>query len=434
MSLKAYEENDIQNIANAIREKNKKTDTYKISEMAQAIKNIPSGGVVPTGDYRVRFIDIDGTILKEEYVEAGQSATAPENVNYDPEHLVFKEWNNNFNNIQNDLDVGATYDTIDGSIIIKYETNNLSETTKTITMKYTNPTKAGKIEWGDGTEDVIEVATGNASISHTYSDNGEYAIKISGVENFRFYASNTSDYFLGSYDARNCVTHIYLGHQYYYYMSGYVFTGLGNLKVISFHNKCVFSANSNILITDPCLKALILPRSATSISATGVITALSSLKHFVIPKLSISSVSLQQFFSIEDFPNSVNITSISTSANTAGFMNWYSIKKLNLKNVTSLPTGASAQTFYYCFNLEELYFEKLTTAIANSTNLFNGCGSLTRIILNTAKVIVLNGTNAFKYQKNIKVYVPDNLYEQYIVATNWVSIADRIRKISELEA
>ena len=44
MSKKAYEENDIQNIANAIREKNGSTDTYKVRDMAIAIENIPTGG------------------------------------------------------------------------------------------------------------------------------------------------------------------------------------------------------------------------------------------------------------------------------------------------------------------------------------------------------------------------------------------------------
>ena len=40
MALKLYEENDIQSIANAIRTKNGKTTTYKISEMAATIEAI----------------------------------------------------------------------------------------------------------------------------------------------------------------------------------------------------------------------------------------------------------------------------------------------------------------------------------------------------------------------------------------------------------
>lgn len=44
MSKKLYEESSIQNIANAIREKNKSTTTYKVGEMAAAIAAITGGG------------------------------------------------------------------------------------------------------------------------------------------------------------------------------------------------------------------------------------------------------------------------------------------------------------------------------------------------------------------------------------------------------
>lgn len=43
MANKLYEETDIQNIANAIREKAGTADTFKVSEMANAISNIESG-------------------------------------------------------------------------------------------------------------------------------------------------------------------------------------------------------------------------------------------------------------------------------------------------------------------------------------------------------------------------------------------------------
>lgn len=44
MAKKLYEESSIQNIANAIREKNKSTTTYKVGEMAAAIAAITGGG------------------------------------------------------------------------------------------------------------------------------------------------------------------------------------------------------------------------------------------------------------------------------------------------------------------------------------------------------------------------------------------------------
>ena len=44
MALKLYDESDIQDIADAIRGKNGSSDTYTVSQMAQAIDDIPSGG------------------------------------------------------------------------------------------------------------------------------------------------------------------------------------------------------------------------------------------------------------------------------------------------------------------------------------------------------------------------------------------------------
>lgn len=46
MANKLYEESDIQAIATAIRGKNGSSDTYKVSQMATAIANIPTGGSI----------------------------------------------------------------------------------------------------------------------------------------------------------------------------------------------------------------------------------------------------------------------------------------------------------------------------------------------------------------------------------------------------
>lgn len=51
---KLYEETDIQNIANAIRKKTKSTDTFKVSEMANAISEIKSG----TDVFEHQLIDV----------------------------------------------------------------------------------------------------------------------------------------------------------------------------------------------------------------------------------------------------------------------------------------------------------------------------------------------------------------------------------------
>lgn len=59
MANKLYEEQDIQNIANAIREKNGSSDTYKVSEMPDAIKNISGGG----GDNAFEFGGLNAQLV-----------------------------------------------------------------------------------------------------------------------------------------------------------------------------------------------------------------------------------------------------------------------------------------------------------------------------------------------------------------------------------
>lgn len=44
MSKKLYEESSIKDIANAIREKNESTTTYKVAEMGAAVRTLPTGG------------------------------------------------------------------------------------------------------------------------------------------------------------------------------------------------------------------------------------------------------------------------------------------------------------------------------------------------------------------------------------------------------
>jgi hypothetical protein len=51
---KLYEESSVQDIANAIREKNGGTEKYKVAQMAAAVRNIPSGGA------EVFYIDLEG--------------------------------------------------------------------------------------------------------------------------------------------------------------------------------------------------------------------------------------------------------------------------------------------------------------------------------------------------------------------------------------
>lgn len=70
MANKYYNETDIQNIANAIRVKNGTTNTYTVSQMADAITELSiggNGGIVPTGNINITG---NGTFDVTQYAQA----------------------------------------------------------------------------------------------------------------------------------------------------------------------------------------------------------------------------------------------------------------------------------------------------------------------------------------------------------------------------
>ena len=68
---KLYEETDIQNIANVIRKKTKSTDTFKVSEMANAISNIKTNDTVIVGD-AFTYQLIDTVTVEEDYIDVSK--------------------------------------------------------------------------------------------------------------------------------------------------------------------------------------------------------------------------------------------------------------------------------------------------------------------------------------------------------------------------
>lgn len=76
MANKLYEEDNIQAIANAIRTKNGLSDTYMVSEMAQAVLDIPQG-TTPTGTKQITISSV-GTTTENVSAYANVEITVPQ--------------------------------------------------------------------------------------------------------------------------------------------------------------------------------------------------------------------------------------------------------------------------------------------------------------------------------------------------------------------
>ena len=112
----------------------------------------------------------------------------------------------------------------------------------------------------------------------------------------------------------------------------------------------------------------------------------------------------------------------------------------NCTSLEILTAPASVTTirdsvFYGCTNLRKVIFEgDIVTSIGATT--FRDCTSLEMVDLsNCSTVLKLDNVSAFQnVPTTCKIVVPDNLYEDWKVATNWSSFASQIIKKSDYEA
>ena len=421
---------------------------------------VPSGST--TGDYLVRFFDIDGTILKEEYVDSGNAATAPPNPTYDPTYLTFDGWNNDFSNITHDLDVGAIYDTIDGKTYLFLRITTISGLQPAVRLNKST-TALLTIDWGDATTNTT-TSSGDVVITKTaaYSAVGDYVVSI---ECAATYGVNSGGYILGSNTTYSrTLLKAYLGAN---------ITGIGSNFFRDNTNLSVVSIPEGVTSTgffsfQECnnLNSLALPLSLTSIinntfvnclalkifsSAANIggtnqfqncrslekivinsgVTTLSdfylsgttALKNVVIKTSSITTLGVSFTGSgIETItiPNSV------TSFGSQSFQNCTFLKTITIPNsITSIGT----QCFIGCNLLQELEFPNTLTSIGPQA--FQNCTSILEYTFLSTTPPTLAATSAFTgINAACKIYVPDANVAAYQAATNWSSYSSYIYPLS----
>lgn len=107
--------------------------------------------------------------------------------------------------------------------------------------------------------------------------------------------------------------------------------------------------------------------------------------------------------------------------------------KLVQVNMPSL-TRTESNIFRGCKELETIDLPEVSAL--NGNGHFLGCTKLKTVIFRANSVCSLGNTNSFQgtpiESGTGYIYVPDNLVEDYKVATNWVTYAAQIKPISEL--
>lgn len=350
-------------VADAIRAKKSTTALINPQDFASEIASISGGGdePQPEGTHKVTFIDVDGTVLKTEYVADGGSATAPDTPTR--EKCTFVEWMDDFSNVTEDIMIFPQWVSSDG--YTHYQISAAAGEYVRLQVQNASKTQPVTIYWGDGSSDTLPEDLSYHYVEHIYSAAVDGWIDVVGG---------------GEYI---CVGISYLANTP---VVGVVYGNFKNLKaccrqMYNLRYAVIPNTVTTVLSQDPfrnckILEYLAFPDSITNLNAFGGL-ACENLKYC---RLSKNATSINNFFA-----------------------SCRKLKEITVpEGITSLP-GMFAQ---YCTNLEKITFNPRLTTIGKSV--FTECYMLEDF--NIPDSVTSIGSYCFQYCFGLKsVHLPSAL-------------------------
>ena len=209
----------------------------------------------------------------------------------------------------------------------------------------------------------------------------------------------------------------------------------------------ITSLSGTICINNPNLEVIVFPNSITTLSATS--SSNTKVKKIILPN-NITSLPSSICYGCTTLKE-INIPSGVTSIGTQAFYSCAALKKVTIPNgITSIEsmtfascvglmeiiipnsvTTIKSSGFSSCYSLLNLEIPGSVTSIEN--NAFQRCMSLQYVdFTHHTSIPTLGSSTAFTSTNNCPIIVPDDLYENWIAATNWSSLSSRIVKASEV--
>lgn len=432
MSIVFTDNQNYQDIADAIRAKNGSSDTYLPSEMADAIMDISGGGSSNPEDADVIFFDYDGSIM---YTFTAEEALALEAMPFfndaglwDSDGLHGRGWNYSLAQLKDTVRacgkcyVGTMYvpnDWTSTYIIVEFKDGRHSP--------YLGIAPKGTIiiDWGDGSDEQTITGTSTTSVKYTFHEfpaDGKYRIKIRTSSGTGFgmvgtssltkiltvssTSNSTNDWIYSS-----TVKAVNEGFSSIYSTSASysgALNGCKNLESVSFHEywggiPSNFMSNCYSLYSlalplksegtmtigttsfQNCysLKWLSISPCVTSIG-TSAFSKCRSLRNIIIPS-SVTSIGTSAF---EYCTSLQNAFIASSSIGTYAFRYCYSLQNVTL---TSSVTSINDSAFSYCYLLKNITIPSSITTINPST--FESCYALQNITIPSSVTSI--GNNAF---------------------------------------
>lgn len=473
MGYKLYDEDSVQDIADAIRSKNGSSDTYTIGDMADAIEDIPTGSsvtvtplsVTQNGTYTaqtgeayspvtvnvsgggggsveskdVNFIDYDGMILysytKSEFANLTELPANPSHTG-----LTSQGWNWSLANAKTyvashgGLVIGQMYITDDEKtrIYVHFEDERK---TPFIQLR---PNGTVVIDWGDNTATTTLSGTSVSTTKtafHNYESGGDYVITLTVTGTVSIAGSTASgngSYLLQKEDGtsstyasavyRNSIQKVELGRGIAF--GAATFKDMFSLSTITIPK----------YLTDPweyvfydcySLKSIIIPNENSAVNSYAFYNC-SSLESVSVPN-NMSGIRSYAFYGCRTLSN-FNIPNGATSVDNYAFYNNYSLKSI------AIPSGITSigqNVFSNCYALASIVIPNTVTSIGSSA--FSSCYGIKEYHFKSTTPPTLGGSGVFtNIQSDCIIYVPysadHSVLNAYKTETNWSSHASKMQE------
>lgn len=286
---------------------------------------VSGGNIDHNGQYLVKVVDYDGTVIKQDHLDTGSTFELPDAPTHD--RLTFQSWvaplqitNNSITVGKSDVTIGATYTTKSGLNEIGVEINAITGLTISI-----RGTRGSEIDWGDNTTSIIS----SSSIDHTYNEYGTYIIKSNGIINafdsVTTQFANIASSMYQNFAVSSYVDAITVPNDF----TGSMLTNFGGFSVNTFVFSPSWALSPNTrtayFVNATNLENLILPYGAT-VLAKPLTTKEYSLEKVTFPS-TITSLYLFQNDTTTDKPDN------------------FSLIELNFTEHTSVPTLSASCEF-----------------------------------------------------------------------------------------
>jgi hypothetical protein len=385
-----------------------------ITTWDNSITNIPSGGSSSSGKGDVTFYDYDGTIIhsfsKDEFIALGEMPPLPTR-----KGLICQEWNWPYEDAVKcvvefgEINIGAVYITDDGKTRLYIRIDSKEHLNVPI---YFDQTVANgvTVDWGDGSATQTYSNTGNINTSHNYSNIGDYCISFDITAGYMTLGEKSSagkHCIMGSVDKYNRI---------YCNMLRKVEIGVETYISICSLYYCA------------ALETITVPaKSSTTTLGISAFEECRSLKCFICP--SDCQLFGSCFYNCHSLRTCVLGKAMSSLGHSV-FYNCYNLSNIYIQEYGIIPGSC----FYNCYSLGHIMFSKNVASIQSKT--FYNCYGITCYdFSNRINIPTLDSTDAFTgISSTCKIVVPDNLYDEWITATNWNTYASYIIKKSDWDA